>query len=105
MESPIPLYPTDCPPPYEAVMGQRAPSQVSVCSSPRAQTRVCLPPLTFFSVTAKATMFDPHGTELSGERGTSTAFSGEGERHQPDSSDPALLKLHKKGSRCYIFTE
>ncbi|XP_029694080.1 protein FAM189B [Takifugu rubripes] len=51
MESPIPLYPTDCPPPYEAVMGQRAPSQ--------------------------ATMFDPHGTELSGERGTSTAFSGE----------------------------
>lgn len=30
MESPIPLYPTDCPPPYEAVMGQRALSQVSV---------------------------------------------------------------------------
>lgn len=30
MESPIPLYPTDCPPPYEAVMGQRAVSQVSV---------------------------------------------------------------------------
>ncbi|XP_059196198.1 protein ENTREP3 [Centropristis striata] len=51
MESPVPLYPTDCPPPYEAVMGQRAASQ--------------------------ATMFDPHGTELSGERGTSTAFSGE----------------------------
>ncbi|XP_023258181.1 protein FAM189B [Seriola lalandi dorsalis] len=51
MESPVPLYPTDCPPPYEAVMGQRAVSQ--------------------------ATMFDPHGTELSGERGTSTAFSGE----------------------------
>lgn len=25
-------------------------------------------------------MFDPHGTELSGERGTSTAFSGEGEK-------------------------
>ncbi|XP_067457524.1 protein ENTREP3 [Thunnus thynnus] len=51
MESPVPLYPTDCPPPYEAVMGQRAVSQ--------------------------ATMFDPHGTELSGERGTSIAFSGE----------------------------
>lgn len=30
MESPIPLYPTDCPPPYEAVMGQRAVSQVIV---------------------------------------------------------------------------
>ncbi len=27
----MPLYPTDCPPPYEAVMGQRAPSQVHVC--------------------------------------------------------------------------
>ncbi|XP_041799163.1 protein FAM189B [Chelmon rostratus] len=51
MESPVPLYPTDCPPPYEAVIGQRAASQ--------------------------ATVFDPHGTELSGERGTSTAFSGE----------------------------
>uniref|UniRef100_A0A3Q2PZ75 Family with sequence similarity 189 member B n=1 Tax=Fundulus heteroclitus TaxID=8078 RepID=A0A3Q2PZ75_FUNHE len=51
MESPVPLYPTDCPPPYEAVMGQRAASQ--------------------------ATVFDAHGTELSGERGTSTAFSGE----------------------------
>ncbi|KAM9309071.1 protein ENTREP3 isoform 1-T1 [Pholidichthys leucotaenia] len=51
MESPVPLYPTDCPPPYEAVMGQRAASQ--------------------------GTVFDAHGTELSGERGTSTAFSGE----------------------------
>ncbi|KAF6739573.1 Protein FAM189B [Oryzias melastigma] len=51
MESPVPLYPTDCPPPYEAVMGQRIASQ--------------------------ATVFDPVGTELSGERGTSTAFSGE----------------------------
>ncbi|XP_077432759.1 protein ENTREP3 [Vanacampus margaritifer] len=51
MESPIPLYPTDCPPPYEAVMGQRAASQ--------------------------GTMFDQHGAELSGERATSTAFSGE----------------------------
>ncbi|XP_028327566.1 protein FAM189B [Gouania willdenowi] len=51
MESPVPLYPTDCPPPYEAVMGQRVASQ--------------------------ATMFDPHGNELSGERPTSTAFSGE----------------------------
>ncbi|XP_033957639.1 protein ENTREP3 [Pseudochaenichthys georgianus] len=50
-ESPAPLYPTDCPPPYELVMGQRAASQ--------------------------ATVFDPQGTELSGERGTSTAFSGE----------------------------
>ncbi|XP_040020801.1 protein ENTREP3 isoform X1 [Gasterosteus aculeatus] len=51
MESPVPLYPTDCPPPYEAVMGQRAASQ--------------------------ATVFDPLGTEVSCERGTSTAFSGE----------------------------
>lgn len=33
-------------------------------------------------------MFDPHGTELSGERGASTAFSGEGEdRH-------VLLRIH-----------
>uniref|UniRef100_A0A672YPN0 Si:dkey-7f3.9 n=1 Tax=Sphaeramia orbicularis TaxID=375764 RepID=A0A672YPN0_9TELE len=30
MESPVPLYPTDCPPPYEAVMGQRAASQATV---------------------------------------------------------------------------
>lgn len=51
MESPVPLYPKDCPPPYEVVMGQRAASQ--------------------------ATVFDPHGAEQSGERGTSTAFSGE----------------------------
>uniref|UniRef100_A0A8C7YKX1 Family with sequence similarity 189 member B n=1 Tax=Oryzias sinensis TaxID=183150 RepID=A0A8C7YKX1_9TELE len=51
MESPVPLYPTDCPPPYEAVMGQRIASQ--------------------------ATVFDPVCTELSGERGTSMAFSGE----------------------------
>ncbi|XP_038848704.1 protein FAM189B [Salvelinus namaycush] len=51
MESPVPLYPTDCPPPYELVMGQRAASQ--------------------------ATVFDSHGNELSGERATSTAFSGE----------------------------
>lgn len=29
-------------------------------------------------LTVKATVFDPVGTELSGERGTSTAFSGEG---------------------------
>ncbi|KAF0045437.1 hypothetical protein F2P81_001966 [Scophthalmus maximus] len=28
-------------------------------------------------LTCQATMFDPHGTEVSGERGTSTAFSGE----------------------------
>ncbi|KAI1885917.1 hypothetical protein AGOR_G00208690 [Albula goreensis] len=51
MESPVPLYPTDCPPPYEAVMGQRAASQ--------------------------ATVYDAQATELSCERGTSTAFSGE----------------------------
>ncbi|KAJ8287910.1 hypothetical protein COCON_G00005690, partial [Conger conger] len=51
MESPVPLYPTDCPPPYEAVMGQRVSSQ--------------------------ATVYDAQGTELSCERGTSTAFSGE----------------------------
>ncbi|XP_042628364.1 protein FAM189B-like isoform X1 [Cyprinus carpio] len=51
MESPVPLYPTDCPPPYEAVIGQRAPSQ--------------------------ATVFDTQASELSGERGASTAFSGE----------------------------
>ncbi|KAM8825995.1 ras-related protein Rab-13 isoform 1-T1 [Synchiropus picturatus] len=51
MESPVPLYPTDCPPPYEAVVGQRAVSQ--------------------------GTMFESHGPEQSAERGTSTAFSGE----------------------------
>ena len=28
MDSPVPLYPTDCPPSYEAVMGQRGDSQV-----------------------------------------------------------------------------
>lgn len=64
---------------------------------------MCLPPLTFSSVTAKATMFDPHGTELSGERGTSTAFSGEGERHQPESSDSDLLKLRKKKGVAVLF--
>lgn len=37
-------------------------------------------------------MFDPHGTELSGERGTSTAFSGEGERHYRESSCLALFR-------------
>ncbi|KAI5620532.1 protein FAM189B isoform X1 [Silurus asotus] len=47
MESPVPLYPTDCPPPYEAVMGQRDPSQPT------------------------------NGGEPSAERGTSVAFSGE----------------------------
>ncbi|CAL1611080.1 unnamed protein product [Knipowitschia caucasica] len=51
MESPVPLYPTDCPPPYEAVMGQRAASQ--------------------------GTMYDANGADVSGERPTSTAFSGE----------------------------
>ncbi|KAK1151656.1 protein FAM189B [Acipenser oxyrinchus oxyrinchus] len=51
MESPAPLYPTDCPPPYEAVMGQRAGSQ--------------------------ATVFDAYVSELSCERITSTVFSGE----------------------------
>lgn len=29
MDSPVPLYPTDCPPSYEAVMGLRGDSQVS----------------------------------------------------------------------------
>lgn len=33
-----------------------------------------------FILTPKATVFDTHGAELSGERGTSTAFSGEGEK-------------------------
>lgn len=28
MDSPVPLYPTDCPPSYEAVMGLRGDSQV-----------------------------------------------------------------------------
>ncbi|KAJ8005037.1 hypothetical protein DPEC_G00142480 [Dallia pectoralis] len=51
MESPVPLYPTDCPPPYELVMGQRAASQ--------------------------ATVFDSHGNEQAGERVTFTGFSGE----------------------------
>lgn len=47
----------------------------------------------FFSAnTVKATMYDPHGTELSGERGTSTAFSGEGERHHRESSCLALVR-------------
>nr|XP_015224281.1 PREDICTED: protein FAM189B [Lepisosteus oculatus] len=49
--SPVPLYPTDFPPPYEAVMGQRAGSQ--------------------------ATVFDAHVNELSCDRVTSTVFSGE----------------------------
>lgn len=35
-------------------------------------------------------MFDPHGTELSGERGASTAFSGEGEEHR------VLLQIHHR---------
>ncbi|XP_013882921.1 protein FAM189B [Austrofundulus limnaeus] len=91
MESPVPLYPTDCPPPYEAVMGQRAASQ--------------------------ATVFDAHGTELSGERGTSTAFSGEVSMDSgsllmseivdiPDDSSPSedscLLEvgLRNQGDRC-----
>ncbi|KAK3572244.1 hypothetical protein QTP86_029403 [Hemibagrus guttatus] len=47
MESPVPLYPTDCPPPYEAVIGQRDPT---------------LP---------------THPGEASAERGTSVGFSGE----------------------------
>ncbi|XP_058256724.1 protein ENTREP3 isoform X2 [Hemibagrus wyckioides] len=47
MESPVPLYPTDCPPPYEAVIGQRDPT---------------LP---------------THAGEASAERGTSVGFSGE----------------------------
>ncbi|XP_066577208.1 protein ENTREP3 [Amia ocellicauda] len=51
MESPVPLYPTDFPPPYEAVMGQRNGSQ--------------------------ATVYDAHLNELSCERVTSTVFSGE----------------------------
>lgn len=88
MESPVPLYPTDCPPPYEAVMGQRAASQ--------------------------ATVFDPHGTELSGERGTSTAFSGEVSMDSgsllmseivdiPDDSSPSedscLMEVGLRGNR------
>ncbi|XP_066538847.1 protein ENTREP3 isoform X2 [Hoplias malabaricus] len=65
MESPVPLYPTDCPPPYEAVMGQRASSQ--------------------------ATVFDTHAGELSAERGTSTAFSGEDD--SSPSEDSCLLEV------------
>lgn len=84
MESPVPLYPTDCPPPYEAVMGQRAASQVSTCVHLVDTVRVLSGTsrkCRFFSFwSLKATMFDPHGAELSGERGTSTAFSGEGEK-------------------------
>ena len=34
--------------------------------------------LVYCLLTVKATVFDSHGNELSGERGTSTAFSGEG---------------------------
>lgn len=33
-------------------------------------------------------MFDQHGTELSGERGQSTAFSGEGEKLPRVGTDP-----------------
>ncbi|XP_077067493.1 protein ENTREP3 isoform X2 [Siphateles boraxobius] len=65
MESPVPLYPTDCPPPYEAVMGQRASSQ--------------------------ATVFDAQAGELSGERGTSTAFSGEDD--SSPSEDSCLMEV------------
>ncbi|XP_051722707.1 protein ENTREP3 isoform X2 [Ctenopharyngodon idella] len=65
MESPVPLYPTDCPPPYEAVMGQRAPSQ--------------------------ATVFDTQAGELSGERGTSTNFSGEDD--SSPSEDSCLMEV------------
>ncbi|XP_067304863.1 protein ENTREP3 isoform X2 [Pseudorasbora parva] len=65
MESPVPLYPTDCPPPYEAVMGQRAPSQ--------------------------ATVFDTQAGELSGERGTSMAFSGEDD--SSPSEDSCLMEV------------
>lgn len=62
-----------------------------------------LPVLTFFSATTKATMFDPHGTELSGERGTSTAFSGEGERHHRESSDLALFKCAFTNLLLFFF--
>ncbi|KAG1947650.1 protein FAM189B isoform X2 [Pimephales promelas] len=65
MESPVPLYPTDCPPPYEAVMGQRASSQ--------------------------ATVFDTQAGELSGERGTSTAFSAEDD--SSPSEDSCLMEV------------
>lgn len=41
MESPVPLYPTDCPPPYEAVMGQRDPTQVSVCKLASSTRDLC----------------------------------------------------------------
>lgn len=37
---------------------------------------------TFLFVKLKATVFDAQGNELSGERGASTAFSGEGEDHR-----------------------
>ncbi|KAE8288837.1 Protein COTE1 [Larimichthys crocea] len=73
MESPVPLYPTDCPPPYEAVMGQRAASQ--------------------------ATVYDPHGTELSGERGTSTAFSGEDDSSPSEDSCLMEVGLRIQGDR------
>lgn len=77
MESPVPLYPTDCPPPYEAVMGQRVASQVN--PSPLSVSLSVSVLLTCLFITVQGTMFDPQATELSGERGTSTAFSGEGE--------------------------
>lgn len=99
MESPIPLYPTDCPPPYEAVMGQRALSQVSVvflhlCASDCVNADLSSP--LFLFVTLKATVFDPHGNELSGERGASIAFSGEGEEHH-------LFLQAKKNKRGHCF--
>lgn len=36
-------------------------------------------------------MFDPHGNELSGERGTSAAFSGEGEKSSHIGTDLRLV--------------
>lgn len=90
MESPIPLYPTDCPPPYEAVMGQRAVSQVGFVSLHfnASVLLLCfriianLSSTTFLIVKLKATVFDAQGNELSGERGASIAFSGEGEDYR-----------------------
>lgn len=48
-------------------------------------------------------MYDPHGNELSGERGTSTAFSGEGEK--PSHVVAASLVLIESRSGIMINLE
>ena len=53
-------------------------------------------------MTVKATMFDPHGAELSGERGTSTAFSGEGEKTPCLTDSLVLVGRRIPSGDCYF---